>query len=394
MEELYINDANQTVRKRHSKAFWLEIFLTVLGTGMIVLVFASQYAIGEIGLSVSMTSSSVIDPKDPVTIEFNHPMVPAAVENSITISPDAEVDLSWENNYQKLALKPKSHFTSGENYSVEIKPQATFSIKRLLGKPTEAQSLKFSVVKAPEVVSISPVSGDPNVKIDSDIVITFDKATSGYDINFVVEPYNGFDIRSDEERKVFTIHPKDKLENEKDYVISIKEGVSGSQDRGEKLPQVFRANFKTEGKPIVVPDPAPNAVAPSEPIEAKITEGKYIDINLAKQNLSMFEDGEILGTYKVSSGKKGMATPTGTFHVMSKAPRAYSKKYNLYMPYWMQFTGAGHGIHELPEWKSGYKEGANHLGIPVSHGCVRLGVGPAARVYGWAEKGTPIVIHY
>jgi lipoprotein-anchoring transpeptidase ErfK/SrfK len=59
----------------------------------------------------------------------------------------------------------------------------------------------------------------------------------------------------------------------------------------------------------------------------------------------------------------------------------------------MQFTGAGHGIHELPEWKNGYKEGANHLGTPVSHGCVRLGVGPAAKVYGWAEVGTPIVIH-
>jgi lipoprotein-anchoring transpeptidase ErfK/SrfK len=128
--------------------------------------------------------------------------------------------------------------------------------------------------------------------------------------------------------------------------------------------------------------------------EAKIKEGKYVDINLAKQQLSIFENGERLGTYKVSTGKRGMATPTGTFKVMSKSGRAFSKKYNLYMPYWMQFTGVGHGIHELPEWKNGYKEGANHLGIPVSHGCVRLGVGPAAKVYDWSDKGTPIVIHY
>jgi len=89
-----------------------------------------------------------------------------------------------------------------------------------------------------------------------------------------------------------------------------------------------------------------------------------------------------------------MSTPTGTFKILNKAGRAYSRKYNLYMPYWMAFTGVGHGIHELPEWKSGYKEGANHLGIPVSHGCVRLGIGPAKTVFNWSSVGTPVVIHY
>ena len=58
-----------------------------------------------------------------------------------------------------------------------------------------------------------------------------------------------------------------------------------------------------------------------------------------------------------------------------------------------QFTGVGHGIHELPEWPSGYKEGEAHLGIPVSHGCVRLGVGPAETMYHWAPIGTIVFIH-
>jgi len=63
------------------------------------------------------------------------------------------------------------------------------------------------------------------------------------------------------------------------------------------------------------------------------------------------------------------------------------------MPYWMAFTGAGHGIHELPEWPGGAKEGAGHLGIPVSHGCVRLGVGPAGTIYGWANIGDAVYVH-
>ena len=89
-----------------------------------------------------------------------------------------------------------------------------------------------------------------------------------------------------------------------------------------------------------------------------------------------------------------MATPTGVFNVRNKINVAYSRKYRLYMPYWMAFTPWGHGIHELPVFKNGKREGANHLGRPVSHGCVRLGIGPAQTTYAWANVGTPVVIHY
>jgi lipoprotein-anchoring transpeptidase ErfK/SrfK len=96
----------------------------------------------------------------------------------------------------------------------------------------------------------------------------------------------------------------------------------------------------------------------------------------------------------ISSGKRGMDTPKGSFQIRNKFPRAWSKKYGLFMPYWMAIVPSGQfGIHELPEWPGGYKEGQNHLGTPVSHGCVRLGVGPAKIVYDWAEIGTAVIVH-
>ena len=88
-----------------------------------------------------------------------------------------------------------------------------------------------------------------------------------------------------------------------------------------------------------------------------------------------------------------MDTPKGTWSILEKRQRPWSKKYALYMPWFMLFTRQGHGLHELPEWPGGYKEGANHLGIPVSHGCVRLGIGPAKMTYDWAEIGTPVVVY-
>jgi len=131
----------------------------------------------------------------------------------------------------------------------------------------------------------------------------------------------------------------------------------------------------------------------NRPFTPGLYPGKYIEVNLATQTLYQMEGQSVVGSHRVSSGKPGMSTPTGTYSILSKVNRAYSSTYNLYMPYWMAFVGSKYGLHELPEWANGYKEGQNHLGIPVSHGCVRLGIGDAAQVYNWAEVGTPVYIH-
>ena len=121
--------------------------------------------------------------------------------------------------------------------------------------------------------------------------------------------------------------------------------------------------------------------------------GKYIEMNLSAQMLYTIEGNNLIGSYRVSTGKWSMPTPQGEFAITCKLGRAYSSEYNLYMPFFMGFIGSMYGIHELPEWANGTKEGEGHLGTPVSHGCVRLGVGPAETVYNWADIGTPVYIH-
>ncbi len=135
-------------------------------------------------------------------------------------------------------------------------------------------------------------------------------------------------------------------------------------------------------------------VYPDSPPTGGMFPGNYIEINIsAKQKMHLWKGDKLTATYTISSGKPGYYTPTGTYYVINKNIRAWSSTYGLYMPYWMGF-GGGYGIHELPEWPGGYKEGLNHLGLRVSHGCVRLGVGAAAAVYSFSPIGTPIYIHY
>jgi lipoprotein-anchoring transpeptidase ErfK/SrfK len=137
--------------------------------------------------------------------------------------------------------------------------------------------------------------------------------------------------------------------------------------------------------------------------EAGLYEGKYIYVSLADQKLYRINGQELEKPYIVSTGKWSTPTPRGVFAVQSKYPRAWSAMFKLWMPYWMNFVGVPegssevlpdglYGLHELPEWPNGYKEGVNNLGSAVSSGCIRLGVGDAAEMYAWADVGTPVVV--
>ena len=124
---------------------------------------------------------------------------------------------------------------------------------------------------------------------------------------------------------------------------------------------------------------------------------KYFEIDISEQNLKFFENGFNLGSYLVSTGTVALPTPLGAFKIMSKSELAYSRAYSLYMPNFMQFTPQGAGIHGLPFWKYAngkiVYEGANHLGKRVSHGCVRLSLDAAQKVFSWADVGTAVIIH-
>lgn len=117
-----------------------------------------------------------------------------------------------------------------------------------------------------------------------------------------------------------------------------------------------------------------------------------IEINLKKQQLTYSVSGQLWKTFSVSTGKASMPTPKGTFKILNKNKKAWSKAYGLWMPYWMGLGSGQFGIHELPVWPSGYREGENHLGTPVSHGCIRLGVGSAQYIYDRVSPGTEVII--
>jgi hypothetical protein len=119
---------------------------------------------------------------------------------------------------------------------------------------------------------------------------------------------------------------------------------------------------------------------------------KRIEVNIAKQELSNFLGGVRLHTFVISSGKNN-STPLGHFEIVNKNSNAWSATYGLWMPWWMGLDRGSIGLHQLPYWPSGYVEGEDHLGTPVSHGCIRLGSDNAEYMYNWTPLGTEVFIY-
>ena len=108
----------------------------------------------------------------------------------------------------------------------------------------------------------------------------------------------------------------------------------------------------------------------------------------------MFGD---IGVWKmlISSVGIGHSTPTGNYSIMSKQELRFGGASPHYrMPYFMMWRKDGYGIHALPYLASDggtfWNEARDHIGKPVSHGCIRSLPEDAAILYEFADIGTPV----
>jgi lipoprotein-anchoring transpeptidase ErfK/SrfK len=128
---------------------------------------------------------------------------------------------------------------------------------------------------------------------------------------------------------------------------------------------------------------------------------KAIHIFLGKQTAFLTQSGFVLKTYQISTGKSETPTPRGEFLIHKKQELRISSQGVPYrMPRYMSFTpNSAYGLHALPylgnkkedSWY--WQEALEHIGTPVSHGCIRFLPDEVEEIYEWADVGTPVIIH-
>ena len=106
----------------------------------------------------------------------------------------------------------------------------------------------------------------------------------------------------------------------------------------------------------------------------------YVD--LSRQLATVYRNGVRIGVSTISSGKDGYDTPTGVFTILEKDKDHRSRTYDdAPMPYQQRLTWKGVALHA-----------GNLPGFPASHGCVRLPMEFAKKLFAITPMGGTVVI--
>jgi len=146
-------------------------------------------------------------------------------------------------------------------------------------------------------------------------------------------------------------------------------------------PLADAANF-TKGKRVA---PFPKEFKPGDYVwhpEISPKGPVVVIISLPDQQLYVFRNGVRIGRSTVSTGTKGHKTPTGVFTILQRKVDHESSIYKgAKMPHMQRLTWDGIAIHagRLP-------------GYPASHGCVRVPVDFAEKLYSVTTVGSTVII--
>jgi lipoprotein-anchoring transpeptidase ErfK/SrfK len=153
----------------------------------------------------------------------------------------------------------------------------------------------------------------------------------------------------------------------------------------EPAPAPVAAAAPAPAVPAAVPAVAPApAVEPAPAVRvAEAPSGAVrVLVSIPQQRAWVFRGSELVATSRVSTGRRGHPTPTGTFPILEKRVEHYSNLYdNAPMPYMQRLTLWGIALH-----------GGRVPGYPASHGCIRLPHAFARRLYRITARGTPVTI--
>jgi len=141
------------------------------------------------------------------------------------------------------------------------------------------------------------------------------------------------------------------------------------------------------GSDVIAAPPPTIELAPLPPPPPPIT--LVLNADLGGQRLTVVENGKTKYSWAISSGRRGFATPTGTFQPQWAAKMWYSRQYEYAPMPNAVFFHRGTAFH-----------GTNAVGLlgqPASHGCVRLAPGNAAALFKLVHKhgfaATKVVVH-
>ena len=132
-------------------------------------------------------------------------------------------------------------------------------------------------------------------------------------------------------------------------------------------------------------------VTPSTTPPEGVTTGRWIDVDLAEQTLTVYDNNQLVFATVIASGLEPFWTRPGLFQVYQKKETETMRNgdptdfYYLDNVPWTMYFDKARALHGA-YWRT-------RFGYPQSHGCVNLSVGDAHWLYNWAHEGDYVYVH-
>ncbi|MDH7577392.1 MAG: L,D-transpeptidase family protein [Bacillota bacterium] len=124
--------------------------------------------------------------------------------------------------------------------------------------------------------------------------------------------------------------------------------------------------------------------------------GKWVAVKLGRvHTVTVYEDRMPVRLMLASGGKPGQETPRGTFTIQDRGQSFWSPRFREGALWWVRFHKE-YLFHSVPRDEAGNIKEEEHakLGLPASHGCIRLSDPDARWLYENVPDGALVIIYH
>lgn len=309
----------------------------------------------------------------PFTLTFNTQVDPESLKRSVILPVPGRftpckhlVDGKNYTDYSRWLYIPDKPFKNSTSYRITIKPD----LYSLAGtRLTRREEILFTTGAKPVVVDSKPVNGDRQVSLYRTFEFTFDREIYTASLRVVGPGQNKIvpgKTEINKEKVIF--QPSFALLPNNTYEFILQVESKEHENSGE-----CRFSFKT----------------------VTMGEKYWVDVKLGETHtVTVYQGDQRLRHMLASGGRSDSPTPMGTYYTQDRGYHFWSRKFGEGGTYWIRLVGQIL-IHSVPKDNCGNTKEEEHakLGLPASHGCIRLDERDARWVFENLPPSTPVIIH-
>lgn len=309
----------------------------------------------------------------PVPIFFNTAVDPISLKNSVVLPMPGQISpfkFSYGGrsytDYSRWQYIPKNPMRNNESYRIIFKS----GLRSLSGSTLDEQKdLVFTTASKPKVTGTKPANGVSNAQLYPIIEFNLDQVILAANLQ-VADSATEVNIpgKTEIREKKVIFRPLHALLPNNSYTAVLQAESLEHESLFE-----YEISFTT----------------------VDMKDRFWIDVRLAETHtMTVYKGDKIIRHMLASGGLTETPTPMGQFYTQDSGHSFWSHRFGEGATYWVRLVGQVL-IHSVPRdsrWKTKDEEHAK-LGLPASHGCVRLDENDAKWIFENIPRGTLVIIH-